>query len=181
MRQWVKLLFRLGLSSSQFARLNAGLVLLCCLLLAVALVLEYGWGLEPCLLCMVQRFWVVMIGLTAALSLVLRTHGWHRRLWGVATMLSALCGGGFAIRQLWLQSLPPEEQPACSLGVSYVLNYMPLTDAIAVLIQGSSECGEVLFRFLGLSIPGWSLVGFVGLLLLASLHLGTERTEHSSH
>lgn len=152
------------------------LVLLCCLLLAAALVLEYGWGLEPCLLCMVQRFWVVMIGMTAASALMLRADGWHRRLWGIATMISALGGGGFAIRQLWLQSLPTSERPACSLGLDYVLNYMPLTDAIAILVRGSGECGEVLFRFLGLSIPGWSLIGFIGLLLLAGLHLCSERT-----
>ena len=150
--------------------LNGLLVALVSLLLVVALVLEYGWELEPCLLCMVQRFWLVMVGLTAVVSLLLRAQGWWRQFWAVTTIVAAGTGAGFAWRQLWLQSLPPEARPSCSPGLDYVLNYMPLGDAINLMIQGSGECAEVLFRFLGLSIPAWSLIGFLGLLILASLH-----------
>ena len=34
-----------------------------------------------------------------------------------------------------------------------------------MILHGSGECAEVLWRFLGLTIPGWTLVAFSGFIL----------------
>jgi disulfide bond formation protein DsbB len=65
---------------------------------------------------------------------------------------------------LWLQHLPPSEVPECGPGLEYMLDALPFTDVLAKVLHGSGECAEVLWRFLGLSIPGWSLVAFSAFL-----------------
>ena len=39
----------------------------------------------------------------------------------------------------------------------------PLMDALSVLLRGDGNCAEVVWSFLGISIPGWTLVAFLGL------------------
>ena len=36
-----------------------------------------------------------------------------------------------------------------------------------MVFTGSGECAEVVWRFLGLTIPGWTLVIYLGIILLA--------------
>ncbi len=131
-------------------------------LLCVALVMEYAMGLAPCPLCMMQRLWVAICGLIAYVSLL------HNPRWGIYPLfagLSAIIGGGFSIRQLWLQSLPADQVPACGPDIQYMIEVFPASDVLSAMVSGTGDCAEVAWQFLGLSIPAWTLVGF-GLLLL---------------
>ena len=72
-------------------------------LLAGALIMEHIFMMEPCPLCLMQRIWFAIAGLLALAALI------HSPRWGIyplLTIVAALIGGGFSIRQLWLQSLP---------------------------------------------------------------------------
>lgn len=151
--------------------LNALIVVVCGLSLAFALILEYGYNVLPCILCMVQRAAVAALGAVASVALFFNFSGWHRKLSAVVTMCIACAGGFFAARQIWLQHLPPEELPGCLPSIGYMFEVLPVMDALSLMMQGSSECSDVLWQFLGLSIPGWTLVLFVALLLMSSLHL----------
>ena len=153
-----------------YRELNALIVLVCSLALGFALLLEYAYGYLPCPLCMIQRLCVVMLGATATLALLFKVTGLYRQVWAALTGLFALAGAFFSSRQLWLQSLPADAVPACSPGVDYIFNVMPLSKALLFMMQGSGECAEVVWRFLGLSIPGWSLLVFLVLLALTALH-----------
>jgi disulfide bond formation protein DsbB len=42
-----------------------------------------------------------------------------------------------------------------------MLRKFPLTQALEKILTGSGECAEVGWKFLGLSIAGWSLAWFV--------------------
>ena len=35
-----------------------------------------------------------------------------------------------------------------------------------MVLVGDGSCAEVVWSFLGISIPGWTLVGFIGLIVL---------------
>jgi disulfide bond formation protein DsbB len=39
-----------------------------------------------------------------------------------------------------------------------MLDNFPLADALKMVFKGSGECAEVVWRFLGLSMPTWVLV-----------------------
>jgi disulfide bond formation protein DsbB len=135
----------------------------CAGLMAWAFWLQYGEGLDPCPLCMLQRVVVVAIGLV---FLVGAFHEPGRvGAWIYAFILLVLSGIGAALatRHVWLQSLPKDQVPACGMGLSYMLESMPFFDAIRRVLEGSGECAEQAWVFLGLSIAGWTLAFFVAI------------------
>lgn len=141
--------------------------LICAALLAFGLYLQYFQDQEPCPLCMIQRVAFIDMGIVFAVAAI---HNPARRgafVYSVLLFVMALMGGGVAARQVWLQHLPADKVPACGPGLEYMLEQFPLGDALRKILAGSGECAEAGWRFLGLTIAGWSLVWFVILGALA--------------
>jgi disulfide bond formation protein DsbB len=135
--------------------------LVCALLLGFGYYLQYGRGLEPCPLCLVQRgfFYAVMLGFGVG-----ALHAPGRigtAVYGALVLLFAAGGAAIASRQVWLQHLPTDKVPQCGPDLFFMLENFPLSQALQKLLQGSGECAAVDWKFLGLSIAGWSLVWFV--------------------
>ncbi len=146
-----------------FAALALGL---CGALLVGALIMEYAFAMAPCPLCLMQRIWFFFAGLIAFAGLL------HNPRWGIyplLTILASLVGMGFSIRQLWLQSLPPDQVPACGPSMAYMFENFPLLEVLTLMTQGTGDCAQVSWQFLGLTIPGWALLGFVAVVVLAVL------------
>jgi disulfide bond formation protein DsbB len=141
-----------------FRRGAALAALICALLLAYAYYLQYVKGLEPCPLCLVQRLFFYGVLIVFALGAL---HGRMAVLYGGLAILFALGGAAAASRQVWLQSLPPDQVPQCGPDLYYMLQNFPLSRTLEKLIKGTGECAVVDWSFLGLSIAGWSLVWFV--------------------
>lgn len=138
----------------------------CTGLLGVAFYMEHIMGLEPCPLCWLQRFGFMGVGLV---SLVAALHGpkaLGARVYGLLLALTAGAGLGIAGRQLWLQNLPADQVPACGPSVDYMLEVLPLMEVLSTALKGTGDCAAVVWRFLGLSIPGWSAVFFCLLVIL---------------
>ncbi|MCA0900005.1 MULTISPECIES: disulfide bond formation protein B [Microbulbifer] len=133
--------------------------------LGVAFYMEYAMGLEPCPLCITQRVMFLGVGITSLIAFLHNPASIGRRIYGFVVSLWALGGLYFSGRQLWLQSLPEDEVPACGPGISYMVEVFPMAEVIKTLLTGDGNCAEVHWTFLGLSIPGWAAVGFVGLIL----------------
>lgn len=146
--------------------INGLIVVACALLLAIALYMEHVMGLIPCPLCMTQRVFVLLVGVFALLAVVHHPRRWGRRVYAGFGLLAALIGGGFSSRQLWLQSLPPERVPACGPDLYYMFDVFPFMETLKVMLTGDGNCAEVSWTFLGISIPGWTLVAFAGLAAL---------------
>lgn len=136
---------------------------ICVAAVAVAGYLQYVHGVEPCPLCMIQRVLVIAIGSVCLVAAIHAPRFVGRRIYGAIVALLALIGIGVAMRHLWLQSLPPDQVPACGPGLKYILAHLPLDRALEMVIIGSGECSEVLWTFWGLSLPAWTLLAFIGL------------------
>ena len=137
-----------------------GLVV-CAGLLGFALYLQYHDYQDPCPLCIVQRIAFMAL---AAIFLVAALHGPGRTgaiVYGGMLFLVAGIGAAIATRHVWLQNLPKDRIPECGPGLGYMLKKLPLTQALEKILMGSGECAEVGWKFLGLSIAGWSLAWFV--------------------
>jgi protein dithiol:quinone oxidoreductase len=48
--------------------------------------------------------------------------------------------------------------------LSYMMGTLPFTDVVRKVLEGSGECAEKGWVFLGLSIAGWSFVFFASMI-----------------
>ncbi len=153
--------------SALSARGIAGLIVLGVIgMMGVALYMEHVLMLTPCPLCMMQRIWVCIAGGVALLACV---HGRGLRIYAGITALACVIGAGFSLRQLWLQSLPPDQVPACGPDLAYMLDTFPLADVLVAMATGTGNCALVDWSLFGISIAGYVLIGFIGIAACAAL------------
>ena len=139
----------------------------CAALMGWALWLQYGEGLEPCPLCMFQRVCVSAVGIVFLIAAIQNPGRTGAAFYAVLTLIIAGAGAGFAARQIWLQALPKDQVPACGMGLSYMMDTLPFTDVVRKVLEGSGECAEKGWVFLGLSIAGWTFVFFASMIAAA--------------
>jgi len=148
------------------------LALGCTGLLGFGMYLQHVVGLEPCPMCIVQRYAMTLIGVLALLGLVWRSVLGGRVLAVLAVLLAA--GGAFvAARQTWLQWYPPEVA-SCGRDFYGMIESFPLQRAIPLIFRGSGDCSKVDWTFLGGSIANWSFVAFVAMALWLLVMLFTK-------
>lgn len=155
--------------------------LVCAGLMAAALYFQYVEHIEPCPLCIFQRVFVILTGLVLLAGALHNPRGWGRRVYGAFAILTAGLGGGVAGRQVWIQHLPFDQQPGCSYDFATMLEKFPLHKTLSLVLKGTGDCAQVNWTFLGLSMPEWTLIffiGFVGLgLMLVFTSVGRPRTD----
>ena len=133
-----------------------------------ALVADAVWymqeqlGLDPCPMCILQRYAFIAIG---AIAFVAAIHGRAARVYGSLIVLFCIAGGGVAIRHSYVQHFPPKTL-SCGSDLDFLLNALPLTKALPKIFAGTGDCSAITWTFLGLTIPEWALVWF---LLFAAL------------
>jgi disulfide bond formation protein DsbB len=137
--------------------------LFCAGLLGYAYHVQFNLGLEPCPLCILQRVAFIATGLFMLVAALHNAGRVMSRVYAVLIALAALAGAAIAGRHVWLQHLPPDQVPECGPGLDYMLDVFPLSQTLRMVFTGSGECAEVAWRFLGLSMPAWTLLCFIGL------------------
>jgi protein dithiol:quinone oxidoreductase len=137
---------------------------ICLGLLGFGLYLQHVVGLEPCPMCIVQRYAMVLITVFAGVAAAIGERTFMR----IAAVLSVLFGGFgafVAARQSWLQWYPPE-QVSCGRDFYGMIETFPLQRAIPLIFKGSGDCTKVDWSFMGASIANWSFVWFVVIAVL---------------
>ena len=142
--------------------------LVCAGLMGFALFAQYVLLLEPCPLCVFQRVAVISIGIVFLVAALHNPSGVGRIIYGLLLTVLAVGGATVAARHAWLQQLPPDKVPSCGPGLDYMLETLPFTQVLSKVFRGSGECAEIVWQFLGLSMPGWVLV-WVTLLGIAGV------------
>jgi len=140
-------------------------------LMLVALYLEHVKGLIPCPLCLVQRGFFILAGISCLIGALHNPAALGRRIYALLLLLFTGLGAATAGRQIWLQTLPPEQLAACLPPLDFMLEVMPFTEVIKQVLHGSADCAEVSWTLFGLSIADWSLLAFCGLIALALFQL----------
>jgi disulfide bond formation protein DsbB len=140
-----------------------GVVLACAGLMAYALYLQHQMFLDPCPLCIFQRVAFIWIGAIALVACIHNPRGVMRGIYAIAVLLGCFAGAAVAGRHVWIQSLPPGEIPECGPGLSYMLETAPFLEVLKTVLLGDGNCAEVSWTFLGLSMPAWTLLWFLGL------------------
>lgn len=145
-----------------------GLVALACVaMLAFGMYLQHVVGLEPCPMCIVQRYALVLVALCAALTGAGSRKGLHIG-GGVVLVILAVLGAYVAARQSWLQWYPPEVV-SCGRDLYGMIETFPLKRALPMIFRGGGDCSKVDWTFLGGTIANWSFICFTGFAALGSL------------
>ena len=136
-------------------------------LMAYALYAEHVLGLEACPLCIFQRMAFIGLGVVLLVAGLHSPRGVAARGYGLLGFAVAGVGAGIAGRHFYIQNLPADQVPACGPGLDYIMDAFPLLEALELVFTGSGECAEVNWSFLGVRMPGWTFLWFVGLGALA--------------
>ena len=150
-------------------RIFLALGIICFGMLGFGLYLQLFAGLNPCPMCIVQRYALIFVAVITLLTGVTRRKSVH--LSGAFLILLGAGFGAFvAARQSWLQWYPPEVA-TCGRDFYGMIESFPLNRAIPMIFKGSGDCAAVDWRFLGGSLANWSFVAFSLIGLLAILVL----------
>src|SRR4051812_981812 len=144
----------------------------CIGLLAFGLYLQHVVGLEPCPMCIVQRYAMVLIAIIAGVTAIARGRTPLMAGSGLVVLLAGF-GAFVAARQSWLQWNPPVEA-SCGRDFYGMIETFPLQRVIPMIFKGSGDCVKIDWTFLGGSIANWSFVAFcffglVALMLIVKL------------
>jgi disulfide bond formation protein DsbB len=131
-------------------------------LIGSAMVLQFIEGLEPCPLCVLQRYAFVGVVIAALLAAALPRLLARMAAW--LGIVVALAGAGVGGWHVWLQQHPPVIS-SCGSSLEYMVMNLPLGHVLPRIFQGYGDCSKIDWTFLGISIPGWSLIW---LLVLAT-------------
>ena len=143
-------------------------------LLAFGLYLQHVAGLEPCPMCIVQRYAMVCVALVAGFAATRVGRG-ALLTSSLLLVLTSGLGAFVAVRQSWLQWYPPEVQ-SCGRDLYGMIENFPLQRVIPMVFKGGGDCSAVDWTFLGGSIANWSFLCFCAIALTSLLlALGTSR------
>jgi len=139
----------------------------CAALLATAYYFEYVLYMDPCPLCIMQRIAVLLVGLAGLAGFLFARNQIARMVSSGFMLLSALLGIGVAGRHVWIQGLPADEVPTCGPSLEYMVDTLPWAEVLTVMLRGNGNCADLQWSFIGLSMPQWMIVWFIGFAITA--------------
>jgi disulfide bond formation protein DsbB len=155
------------LFSITLQRWMALIALACIGMLAFGLYLQHVVGLNPCPMCIVQRYAMIGVLVVALIGSRLQKPGGLAVL-GALLALQAVFGAFVAARQSWLQWYPPEIV-TCGRDFYGMIENFPIGRAVPMIFKGSGDCTKVDWTFLGGSIANWSFLCFVGFAVIGTV------------
>lgn len=153
------------LNALSFRAWMAVIAAACVALLAFGMYLQHVVGLEPCPMCIVQRYAMILIAIWAIIAAATAKNGIQKS--STVLLLVTTLGGAFvAARQSWLQWYPPEVA-SCGRDIYGMIETFPLQRVIPMIFRGSGDCTKVDWTFLGGSIANWSFLCFCGIAVIS--------------
>jgi len=139
--------------------------LACTGLVGASFYVQHVLGIEPCPLCIIQRFtYVALIPVFLAAAMA-PTHGRRQRTLFWAAAISTMGGAGIAGYQTYLQLFPAPLVARCSASLSYMLDNLAVTEVLAKLFHAGGDCSDTSFKILGLTMAQASLLVFMSFTL----------------
>lgn len=152
-------LFLLKLTQGKFGYLLG--FALCFAIVALALLIQTTYHLEPCPLCISQRIIFMSLGVLFLIAAFVPAHTLFKTLLMALQVLTALGGAGVAIRHWFLQANKESMIADCGVGFDYMFENFPLEKAFKLLFRGTGDCAAIDWTLLGLTLPQLALISFV--------------------
>lgn len=130
-------------------------------IVALALVIQTRYHLEPCPLCISQRILFMCLGVLFLCSAWVPAAHWLKKGLTWLQVLTALGGAGVAIRHWWLQAHKEEIIADCGVGFDYMFENFPLRKALTLIFRGTGDCAAIDWTLLGLTLPQLGLISYI--------------------
>ena len=153
---------------------------ICAGCMGFALYLQYVRHLEPCPMCIFQRVAMIATAMVYLAGLAIGPRRVARVVVCGLSFVTAALGAGVAGRHVWLQSLPPDQIPACGPTLEYMLQLLPFNRVVMMVLKGDGNCAKIVGQWLGITLPGWTMVGFIGLAVFSLGILASTRPARSA-
>jgi len=139
--------------------------------LGFAYTAQFGFGLEPCILCFYQRIPYALIGVLAILALGLRPGS------GAQTAVFAACaalffvGAGIAFYHVGVENHWWVSAASCGGGVADQMSAAQLRELLQA--KAPKACDDVDWELFGISMAGYNAAysAILGVLTLAALRM----------
>jgi len=139
----------------------------CFLIVALALVIQTQYNLEPCPLCISQRIIFMSLGVLFLIAAFIPPKMMPTKVFTGLQLLTALGGAGVAIRHWYLQANRESMIADCGVGFDYMFENFPLEKALKLVFRGTGDCAAIDLTFLGLTLPQLGLISFTAMGLYA--------------
>lgn len=133
--------------------------------------LQSGGGLESCPLWGVQRVLLMMFAGVNLLAVVQGPGRPGRAVYWALNLILGVFGVITAGRHVLLQNIPSEQLLACLPDMPFMLRNLSWWQALQLTFMGTSDCAEVTWTLLDMSLPEWSLLFFVSMLIFSGYRL----------
>ncbi|MDP3608519.1 MAG: disulfide bond formation protein B [Methylophilus sp.] len=134
---------------------------LCFGIVALALVIQTTYQLEPCPLCISQRMVFMGLGVLFLIAAFVPPKTVINTILMGLQVITALGGAGVAIRHWYLQANKESMIADCGVGFDYMFENFPLEKAFKLLFRGTGDCAAIDWTLLGLTLPQLALISFV--------------------
>lgn len=149
---------RKGMAGDETRLLLAGLMVMGAGALAIALIGEHVFGIEPCLLCLYQRVPYVIVALLAAAGLVLPLSPRLRRLAVVLCALVLAAGAALAFYSVGVEEHWWAGVAGCEGTIPTIATGQSLQDLLRQPSGGRRACDEDVWRLFGVSLAGYNVL-----------------------
>ncbi|MFM8453706.1 MAG: disulfide bond formation protein B [Gammaproteobacteria bacterium] len=153
-----------------------------------AYLIQYFADMQPCSLCLLERWIIIGMGLCFGFQLFLYQLFNQNTVSDVLNFLSKyfnlilnLSGILIALRHVWIERFPETlEHLSCTADLDRLFEKYNVWIAIKKVIESPSDCGSHIDFFLGISVPTWSLITFL-VLLIFNVFIIFEYKKESLH
>jgi disulfide bond formation protein DsbB len=136
---------------------------------AIACLLQHAWHLQPCTMCILQRYAFLFIGMLALCRM--KANGSTAVALRAVTNFFALGGVAASLKIQWAISVPSS---SCGHdAIAAFLNGLPWAKAVPALFKATGVCGDYVPPVLHLQFHVWSLL-FFSLISLVTLYTGHQ-------
>jgi len=150
--------------------------LICTTVIGYALYLQLVINLLPCPFCIAQRIAYWLVGLTAIFAFIHNPKGLSRQIYYSFITIFSLSGLVLALHHSWIIRYPEAFQCRISAEEEF-LNSLSIADWWPSMFEANGDCADVKWELMSLTIPNWSVIFFLLLLITSAYILFASRNQ----
>jgi len=150
--------------------------LVCTTVIGYALYLQLVINLLPCPFCIAQRIAYWLVGLTAIFAFIHNPRGLGRKIYYSFITVFSLSGLVLALHHSWIIRYPEAFQCGISAEEEF-LNGLSIANWWPSMFEANGDCADVKWEFMSLTIPNWSVIFFLLILITSVYMLFTSRNQ----